>query len=116
MSATTATTTVTTATATATPTPTTVTTTERKHYDEAEHEVLEAWRATRERVAADMNAVDQAGQALQARLELPKKHRAYLAIKDSRREALRARSQAFKERVRAAGLKTTFISLFEGAG
>jgi hypothetical protein len=49
---------------------------------------------------------------LQARLELPKRQRSYLAIKDARREALRVRCQAFKEQMRA-GLQTTFMSLSE---
>ncbi len=37
--------------------------------------------------------------------------KAYLAIKDARRQALRVRRESFKTRVRAAGLQTKFISL-----
>ncbi len=45
-------------------------------------------------------------EELQARLDQPKRHKAYLAAKEARHEALKVRRQAFKERVRAAGLKT----------
>ncbi len=48
---------------------------------------------------------------LQKRLKLPKKQRAYLVAKDARREALKVCRQAFKARVRAAGLETRFFSL-----
>jgi hypothetical protein len=66
-----------------------------------------------------MKAVGTAQQALnaareeeiQARLDQPNKHKAYLAIKDARCQALRVRRESFKIRVRAAGLQTKFISL-----
>jgi hypothetical protein len=49
-------------------------------------------------------------EKLQARLDLPKRQRDHLAAKDARREALKVRSQAFKARVRAAGLQTRHFS------
>ncbi len=71
-------------------------------------------------MAEAMNAADKARKALgvvreeelEARLDLPKKPRAYLAAKDVRREALKVRRQAFKARARAAGLYKRFISSF----
>ncbi len=109
--------TTTTTTPTTPTTPTTITT-KRELYEEGEHEALEASCVTGRRVAAAMNAADTARQALEAtreeelhvRVDLPKKQKAYLAIKDSGREVLRVRRQAFKARVRAAGMQTTFIS------
>jgi hypothetical protein len=70
-----------------------------------------------------MNAAEDARKALlefaheeeeaQARLDLPKKQRDYLAAKDARseeeEEALKVRCQAFKARLRAAGLQTSFF-------
>ena len=87
--------------------------------EEEERAALNAWHATGARLAAAMKAVGTAQQALdaareeelQARLDQPNKHKAYLAIKDARRQALRARRESFKTRVRAAGLQTKFISL-----
>ena len=87
--------------------------------EEEERAALEGWRATGARLAAAMKAVGTAQQTLdaareeeiQARLDQPNKHKAYLAIKDARRQALRVRRESFKTRVRAAGLQTKFISL-----
>jgi hypothetical protein len=91
----------------------------RERYKEKEREALETWRASGRHVAAAMNASGEARKALevareevareeelQARLDLQKRQRAYLAAKDARREALKVRRQAFKERARSAGLKT----------
>ena len=90
-----------------------------QQHEEEERAALDAWRATGARLAAAMKAVGTAQQTLdaareeeiQARLDQPNKHKAYLAIKDARRQALRARRESFKTRVRAAGLQTKFISL-----
>ena len=87
----------------------------RERYEKEEREALEAWRATGRRIAKAMKASGEAHKALeaareeelQARLDQPKKQRAYLRAKEARREALKVRRQAFKERVRAAGLKTS---------
>ena len=87
--------------------------------EEEERAALDAWHATGARLAAAMKAVGAAQQTLdaareeeiQARLDQPNKHKAYLAIKDARRQALRVRRESFKTRVRAAGLQTKFISL-----
>ncbi len=65
-----------------------------------------------------MNATSEARKALEAareeelqvRLDLPKRQKAYLAAKDTLCEALKVRCQAFKERVRAAGLQTRHFS------
>ena len=90
-----------------------------QQHEEEERAALDAWRATGARLAAAMKAVGTAQQTLdaareedlQARLDQPNKHKAYLAIKDARRQALRARRESLKTRVRAAGLQTKFISL-----
>ena len=85
--------------------------------EEEERAALDAWRATGARLAAAMKVVGTAQQTLdtareeELRLDQPNKHKAYLAIKDARRQALRARRESFKTRVRAAGLQTKFISL-----
>jgi hypothetical protein len=76
--------------------------------EEEERAALHAWRATGARLAAAMKAVGTAQQALdaarkeelQARLDQPNKHKAYFAIKDARRQALRVRRESFKTRVR----------------
>jgi hypothetical protein len=77
---------------------------ERERYEEEEREVLEAWRETGQRVAAAMNAADEARKALeaareeelQARIDLLKTQKVYLAAKEVRRKALKVRRQAFK--------------------
>jgi hypothetical protein len=92
---------------------------EQYQQQEEERAALDAWRATGARLAAAMKAVGTAQQTLdaareeeiQTRLDQPNKHKAYLAIKDARRQALRVRRESFKTRVRAAGLQTKFISL-----
>ncbi len=64
----------------------------RECYEEEEREALEAWRATGRRIAEAMKASGEAHKALeaareeelQARLDQPKRHKAYLAAKEAR--------------------------------
>ena len=76
----------------------------RERYEEEEREALEAWRATGRRIAEAMKASGEAHKALeaareeevQARLDQPKRHKAYVAAKEARHEALKVRRQSEK--------------------